>query len=94
MLMVVLVSMKVDVTLIPWVFDGVTVTVVVTAMLMMVVVVVMAVSGQPPDKKADAGQHEDGSDDVSLLGLKGLPKLKPNGGNDAPQHNRREDMPN
>lgn len=93
--MVVLVSMKVRVTLNRWMFGGVMETVVMTGMLMMVVVVVvvMAVSGQPPNKKADAGEYEDTPDDVSLLRLKGLPKLKSNGGNDASQHNGREDMP-
>lgn len=97
MLMGALVSVKVRVTLIRWMFGGVMETVVMTGMLMtivvMVMVVVVAMSGQPPNKKADAGQYEDAPDDVSLLRLKGLPKLKPNGGNDASQHNGREDMP-
>jgi len=61
--------------------------------IVIVVVVTMSMSTQSPDEETDAGNNQNYADDVPLLRLERLSKLKSNGGDDATQHNGREHMP-
>jgi hypothetical protein len=53
----------------------------------------MSVAYEAPDQEAHACEHQDGTNDVTLLGLDLLPELKTDQCNDASQHQRRHHMP-
>src|SRR5436190_17419893 len=63
-------------------------------MTMTVMAVPMPLSDECPDEECDAGEDEDGTDNMCLLGLKGAPELETHERDDAGDRNRSNDMAN